>query len=60
MLQEFLGSAGEGLVLEVASGTGQHTAHFSCGLPRLTFQPTEYAAESVPRCGCSLGKVRGW
>jgi hypothetical protein len=30
-----------GLVLEIASGTGQHSAHFASGLPALTFQPTE-------------------
>lgn len=30
------------LVLEVGSGSGQHTYHFSKSYPNVTFQPTEY------------------
>ncbi|WP_018266273.1 DUF938 domain-containing protein [Methylosinus sp. LW4] len=40
----------EGLVLEIASGTGEHSAHFATHLPGLVFQPTdrdERARESV-------------
>lgn len=50
-----------GLVLEVASGTGEHIAHFAAGLPGLTFQPTEFDADrraSVDAWTAGLRNVR--
>jgi SAM-dependent methyltransferase len=37
-----------GLVLEIASGTGQHVEHFAQALPALEWQPTETEGSALP------------
>ena len=42
-----------GLVLEIASGTGQHVVHFAKALPDLTWQPSEPDRQMRP-------SIAGW
>jgi hypothetical protein len=37
-----------GHALEIASGTGQHTAFFAAGLPQWSWQPSDYQASALP------------
>jgi SAM-dependent methyltransferase len=53
----------EGLVLEIASGSGQHVVHFARALPALRFQPSDCdpaALESIDvhAADAGLGNIR--
>lgn len=51
----------QGVLLEIASGTGQHAAHCSPGLPGWQWQPSDFNAETLPsiRTWCAgLDNVR--
>jgi hypothetical protein len=50
-----------GLAVEIASGTGQHAAHFAAGLPGWSWQPTDAdarALESIAAWCAGLPNVR--
>lgn len=44
-----------GLVLEVASGTGEHVVHFAQALPGLDWQPTDPAEQSLASIAAHVG-----
>jgi len=39
--------------LEISSGTGQHVIHFAKAFPNITWQPSEYEAQSISRWICA-------
>lgn len=50
-----------GLMLEIASGSGQHAAFFSAGLPGWQWQPSDYDADALPSIAAwcdGLARVR--
>ena len=53
VLARVLSGFARGLVLEIASGTGQHVAHFAKALPALDWQPSEFDAGMLP-------SIAGW
>ncbi len=47
----------EGLILEIASGTGQHVLHFAAALSELTWQPTDADPEMRKLISANVGAV---
>lgn len=47
---------GQGEVLEVSSGTGQHVVHFAQAMPHIRWQPTERDRDSLKSIASWLGQ----
>lgn len=46
-----------GLVLEIASGSGEHVVHFAAALPNLTFQPSDPSEEALVSTGAWIAET---
>ncbi|CAL1536873.1 unnamed protein product [Lymnaea stagnalis] len=49
VLKNFLDPYESGKVLEIASGTGQHVAHFAIHLPHIIWQPSDIDQSHLKR-----------
>ena len=48
VLKRYLPTSEEESLLELAAGTGQHTAHFASHFTEMKFTPTEYSGHPSP------------